>query len=178
MKINLYGLKKEIAALVREIGETADENRLTTYVVGGFVRDLILKRKNLDLDIVVEGDAIGFARAFSKKKHAALTVYEKFGTATLRLPSGLKFDIAMGRKEAYPYSGALPVVAAGFIANDLFRRDFTINAMAVVINPQRFGELIDRFGGLGDLQRKKIRVLHEESFADDPTRILRAVRRS
>ena len=176
MRLSLTELNKEILRTIKIIGQAADKKEISAYVVGGFVRDIILKRKNLDLDIVVEADAISVAQELSKKYQLNLTIYSQFGTATLTFPKGLRVDLATARKEYYPRSGALPVVEPGIIKDDLFRRDFTINAMAAVINTNRLGELVDCFGGLDDVRNKKIRVLHDKSFIDDPTRILRAVR--
>ncbi len=161
---------------VKAIGQQAQRRGLKAYVVGGIVRDLILKKKNLDLDVVVEGNAIAFARALTSKYKALLVVHEKFGTATLTFPSRLRLDLATAREEYYPSPAALPVVDPGTIRDDLFRRDFTINAMAICINPDDFGRLVDYYGGWEDLCHKRIRVLHKESFLEDPTRILRAVR--
>lgn len=176
MKIKFTNIERNISKAIHNIAKEADKNHRTAYVVGGFVRDLILKRKNLDLDIVVEGDGVEFARALARKYQAACRVYGQFKTATLVLPGGLKFDVATARKETYPYSGALPVVEPAGIREDLFRRDFTINAMAVILNQDRQGELVDEFGGFGDVKKKAIRVLYSKSFIDDPTRILRAIR--
>ena len=176
MKINLSPLKKDILALVKEVGRQAQRHNLSAYLVGGVVRDLILKRSNLDLDFVIEGDAIKFAKAFVKAKKASVTTYPRFGTATVTLKSGLIFDLATARKERYPFSGALPVVEKGTLADDIFRRDFTINTLAMAVNPGQFAQLTNLFEGLADIKAKKIRILHDQSFVDDPTRILRAVR--
>lgn len=172
----LFGLKGDIRRFIEEVGRYAQKNNFTAYLVGGFVRDLILKRDNLDVDIVVEVDAIKLARDFSKKKKIKAALHPQFKTATFFLGNGLRIDLATARKERYPQGGALPVVEPGVLRDDLYRRDFTINAMAVVINSARLGELVDYFGGFDDIQRKKIRILHDQSFWDDPTRILRAVR--
>ena len=172
----LAKLDPDILATIKEIGSIADERGLPAYVVGGFVRDIFLKRRNLDLDVVVEGDALSFAQNLSSVENASLIMHRQFGTATLILPNNLKIDVATARKEKYPASGALPVVEPGSLKDDLFRRDFTINAMAIGINRQDFGHLRDDFNGLADLKKKKVRVLHKLSFMDDPTRILRAVR--
>ncbi len=176
MRNQLLRLQKDLLKIIIEIGKEAQGRHARAYVVGGFVRDLILKKKNLDLDVVVEADAVSFARDFAKGRKAALTIYRDFKTATMLLPDGLRIDLATARKEVYPYPGALPIVQPASIRDDLFRRDFTINAMAIVINPEQFGELVDFFGGMTDLKNKKIRILHTQSFLDDPTRILRAVR--
>lgn len=176
MKNYLLHLDSKLLRIVREVGIEAGRKRLSVYVVGGVVRDILLKRTNFDLDIVVEGNAISLARTLAKKWKAPLTVYRQFGTASLELLKGIRIDLVTARKETYAQSGALPVVKPGNLKQDLFRRDFTVNAMAIAINPERFGHLVDEFGGLRDLKKKKIRVLHSKSFIDDPTRILRAVR--
>lgn len=163
--------------LLKRVGQLAQRQKTSAYIVGGVVRDLILKKPNLDLDIVVEGDALSLARGVQiRYKSCALTVYDQFKTATLVFPDGLRLDVATARKEKYLHPGALPVVSSGTIHDDLFRRDFTINALAIRINPVGFGDLVDFFGGGKDLSSRKIRILHERSFIDDPTRILRAVR--
>lgn len=176
MKNLLSKLDKNVLAILTEIGGKADEKGIKVYVVGGFVRDIFLKRRNLDIDIVVEGDALLLAKVFSQQHQASLTIHDRFGTAVVRLSDGYRVDFATARKEKYVQPGALPTVEKGAIRDDLFRRDFSINAMAVRINQDGWGQLVDEFGGLEDLKKKKIRVLHEKSFIDDPTRILRAVR--
>lgn len=176
MKVKFFNLDRGIIGVVKDIGREAARRKIRAYVVGGFVRDLMLKKKNLDIDIVIEGDAIVLAKALAKKKKAVLRVYQQFGTATLEYKDGLHVDLATARKERYPHAGALPVVRAGTLHDDLFRRDFTINAMAAVIHPKGFGELVDTCEGIKDLRKGKIRILHNKSFIDDPTRILRAVR--
>jgi len=161
---------------LQSIGEKADREDCAAFVVGGVVRDLILKRDNLDLDIVLEADAVKFAQEFSREYDASVIVYKQFKTATIVFSNGLKIDFATARKESYPYRGALPVVRDGAIHDDLSRRDFTINALAIQLNKNQFGQLRDDFQGLPDLKRRKIRILYDQSFLDDPTRILRAVR--
>lgn len=172
----LNRIDKRILKIIRDIGRFADRQGLRAYIVGGVVRDMILGRKNLDIDIVTEGPAIPFARSVAEATRAKITVYPQFGTATLQWPFGLRLDFVAARQESYPHPGALPRVRPGTLNDDLFRRDFTINAMAIGLNRDRWGQLVDEFGGLPDLRKKKIRVLHERSFIDDPTRILRAVR--
>jgi tRNA nucleotidyltransferase (CCA-adding enzyme) len=169
-------LPNKIYQLLATIGKFADKNNYPVYVVGGFVRDLILGVKNLDIDIVVEKDGIEFAKILNKKLKTTLVKYPKFGTATLLFPDKFKLDIATSRSEMYLHPGALPQVNFGSIKDDLYRRDFAINAMAVSLNKENFGELVDFFGGLEDLKTKQIKVLHNLSFVDDPTRIFRAVR--
>ncbi|MCQ9207856.1 MAG: hypothetical protein NG712_00510 [Omnitrophica bacterium] len=165
-----------IFRLIRKIGRVAQEHGLSAYLVGGCARDLLLGVKNLDLDIVVEGDALVLVRLLKKKIKLNLVTYPRFGTATVTLPDGFKIDFASSRKEHYPRPASLPTVTPGAIREDLYRRDFTINTLAVKINRHGFGELLDLFCGQKDLKTGKIRVLHNRSFIDDPTRILRAIR--
>ncbi|MDD5093521.1 MAG: hypothetical protein PHV74_03960 [Dehalococcoidia bacterium] len=143
--------------------------------MGGLVRDVLLCQSSLDLDIVVEGDAIGLARQIARDRDWTIRTHPRFGTAKLSMKE-FGLDIAMARSETYQKPGALPVVKQGAILDDLLRRDFTINAMAARLNPGCFGELLDPYGGQGDLSKRIVRVLHQVSFIDDPTRILRALR--
>jgi tRNA nucleotidyltransferase (CCA-adding enzyme) len=166
----------EISSALRLIGEVADEAGFPVYLVGGIVRDLFLRVRNLDVDIVVESDGITFAGMFVKKAGGRMKTHQKFGTAIVVLPSGLKIDIATARLEYYESPAAMPTVELSSIKKDLYRRDFTINTLAVRLNRKRFGELIDFFGGLRDIKEKTIRVLHSLSFVEDPTRVLRAIR--
>lgn len=145
-------------------------------MVGGVVRDLLLGQKTVDLDIVVEGEGIPFAQDLAGRLQARLKSHERFGTATLIFPDGLRVDVATARTEVYDRPAALPRVTPGSIRDDMGRRDFTINAMAASLMPGEFGRLLDDFRGLRDLREGRIRVLHEKSFLDDPTRIFRAVR--
>lgn len=169
-------LPAPLASLLRETGELADQHRVRVYAVGGFVRDLLLGVTNLDVDLVVEGNGIAFARTLARKRHAHVTVHERFGTAVVTLDNGVKFDVATARTERYARPAALPTVTRGSITEDLSRRDFTINTLAVSLNAPRFGEVVDDYGGRRDLQNKSIRVLHPLSFIEDPTRVFRAVR--
>lgn len=162
--------------LLRRIGRLADERGVSIYLVGGVVRDLLLKRENWDLDLTVEGDGIAFARLVADRYGAGLAVFERFATARLAFPDGLKMDIATTRQESYAQPALLPMVQPASIEEDLSRRDFTINAMAVQLNPRQFGRLLDPCEGQRDLQARTIRVLHVGSFQDDPTRIFRAIR--
>ncbi|MDD4859672.1 MAG: CCA tRNA nucleotidyltransferase [Dehalococcoidales bacterium] len=145
------------------------------YLVGGVVRDLLLGRQNLDLDLVVEGDTKSLAEGLASFLSGKLIAHPRFGTAKLKW-DGWSVDIATARTETYARPGALPSVKAGTLQSDLFRRDFTINAMAIELNAPRYGELIDRYGGLADLDGRLVRILHERSFVDDATRMWRAVR--
>ena len=163
-------------ALLRQAGELADQSGMPAFVVGGFVRDLLLGRDNLDLDLVVEGDGLAFARALGREMGARIKAHERFGTAALIFPDGFKLDVAMARAESYRHPAALPTVQPSSIEKDLYRRDFTINTLAIRLNPRRFGELLDFYGGRRDLKAKTIRVLHDLSLVDDPTRVFRAIR--
>jgi tRNA nucleotidyltransferase (CCA-adding enzyme) len=169
-------LPQRILGLLQRAGALADGLDVSVYVVGGFVRDLLLDRPNLDVDMVVEGDGLAFARALAKALNARVKVHERFGTAVLVLPDGSKVDVATARTEYYEYPTALPTVEQSSIKKDLYRRDFTINTLAVQLNSRRFGELIDFYGGQRDLKEGTIRVLHSLSLIEDPTRVFRAVR--
>jgi len=180
-KKNIANLLKEripdrIIGLLKELGEAADGLDFNAYLVGGLVRDVILKRKNLDVDIVIEGDGIKFARACADRLGAKVRSYPKFGTAVLIMPDGFKIDIATARMEHYESPAAPPVVMLSSLRRDLFRRDFTINTLAVHLNKGHYGTLIDHFGAMRDIKERVLRVLHNLSFVEDPTRILRAIR--
>ncbi len=165
-----------IYQLLEYIGETGDRVGCPAFVVGGFVRDLLIGRPNLDVDVVAEGDGIAFAQAFAEARDGEVKHHKRFGTAVVTLSDGFKMDVATARMEVYDHPGALPSVKPSSIRDDLRRRDFTINAMAIVLNEPRFGELVDFFGGRSDLENGWVRILHDLSFADDPTRIFRAIR--
>ncbi len=169
-------LPRKMVVLLRTIGEVAEKNDCAAYAVGGFVRDLLLHVKNFDLDVVVEGDGIGFARKLAEHFQATLRVHAKFNTAVIKLPDGFKIDIATARLEYYEYPAAMPTVELSSIKLDLYRRDFTINAMALNLNPGKFGILVDFFNCQNDLKDRQIRILHNLSFVEDPTRIFRAIR--
>ncbi len=169
-------LSDQIIELLQTVGTIADQFLFNAFVVGGFVRDLLLRKANFDLDIVVEGDGIAFARKLGQHLGGRVREHERFGTATIILPQGLKIDIATARLEYYEYPAALPTVELSSIKLDLYRRDFTINAMAIQLNPEHFGCLVDFFNSQNDLKQMAIKVLHNLSFVDDPTRIFRAVR--
>ncbi|MBL4901558.1 CBS domain-containing protein [Desulfotalea psychrophila] len=169
-------LDRDLIILLRTVGEVAETEGFKAYAVGGFVRDLLMKLKNLDLDIVVEGDGIVFAKQLIKKLGGRMKTHKRFITANVILPSGFKLDIATARLEYYEYPAALPTVELSSIKLDLYRRDFSINAMALQLNPGQFGTLIDFFNCQNDLKDRLIKVLHNLSFVEDPSRILRAIR--
>jgi tRNA nucleotidyltransferase (CCA-adding enzyme) len=167
---------ERIHNLLMEFGKVGDELGYSVYAVGGFVRDLLLGVENFDVDIVVEGDGIRLAEEFEKRFSCRIRTHKKFGTAIILLTDGLKVDVATARWEVYDSPAALPTVESASIKMDLYRRDFTINTLAVQLNPKAFGELIDFFGGVKDIKEKAIRVLHNLSFVEDPTRVFRAIR--
>ena len=180
--------RKQIASLLRErlpqrvlemfgaMGEVSQELQVKVYVVGGFVRDLLLRGTNLDIDIVVEGDGIEFAEQYALRAGCRLRAHRKFGTAVLVFPDGFKVDVASTRREYYQSPGQLPTVEKASVRHDLYRRDFTINTLAVALTPPHFGQLLDFFGAQRDLRDGAVRVLHNLSFVEDPTRMFRAVR--
>ncbi len=173
-------LGKRLSAEVREtlhnLGTVGDGLGLAVYAVGGFVRDLLLGVENLDIDITVEGDGVFFADRFAERYGGRVRSHQKFGTAVLVLPDGRKIDVASTRLEYYESPGALPTVERASLRHDLYRRDFTVNTLALCINSDRFGQLTDHFGSQQDIQEKVVRVLHNLSFVEDPTRVFRAIR--
>ncbi len=210
---NLRGLLSErlperILKLLDEAGDVANEMGFSAFLVGGFVRDLLLRLvpesfnqgiENLDIDIVIEGDGILFAEKFAERLSGRIKSHKKFGTAVVIIPSlppssellppqvgeekgggvlkgGFKIDIATARMEYYEHPAALPIVEMSSLKNDLYRRDFTINTLAISLNKKGAWNLIDFFGGQRDLKERAIRVLHNLSFVEDPTRVFRAIR--
>ena len=169
-------LPKKMLDLLKSAGELGDELGCEVYAVGGFVRDILLGRPNLDLDLVVEGDGINYAKELVNKLGGRVKTHSKFKTAVTILDSGQRVDVATARLEYYEYPAALPTVELSSIKMDLYRRDFTVNALALRINPGRFGQLVDFFGAERDIRNRTLRVLHSLSFVEDPTRILRAIR--
>ncbi|MFA9462272.1 CBS domain-containing protein [Thiohalorhabdus methylotrophus] len=169
-------LPRDAVTALERLGGLAAEAGERAFLVGGLVRDIILHRRNTDVDVVVEGAAIDLGNRFAREYGWHLHAHQRFGTAVLLGPEGERIDLATSRIEHYPYPAALPEVEAGSIKADLFRRDFTINALAVELDGTRFGRLLDLFGGLQDIRQGTIRVLHSLSFVEDPTRILRAAR--
>ncbi len=168
-------LPLELVDLMRTAGELAHKQGQNLYLVGGIVRDLISGRTNLDLDLVLEGNAIRLARRLKEMKRGKLKTHPHFGTAKLEW-NGFSIDLTTARSETYSKPGALPKTRPGKLADDLARRDFSVNAMAASLSPSRFGELVDLHKGRNDLENRLIRVLHEKSFIDDATRIWRGIR--
>jgi len=173
-------LPRDIIQLLKDIGYVSDLIGYNAYLVGGLVRDILLKqdtkKENLDVDIVIEGDGIHFAQEYAKRHPVRVRSHRKFGTAVLIFPNGFKVDVATARMEYYESPGAPPIVATSSLKLDLYRRDFTANTLAIRLNRRHYGTLIDYFGGQKDIKEKVIRVLHNLSFVEDPTRILRAIR--
>ena len=168
-------LPAELVDFMQAAGAVAASRGQSLYLVGGVVRDLLLERTNLDLDLVIEGDAVNLAQQLVGITRGKIITHPRFKTAKLRW-NKWSVDFATARSETYERPGALPSVKPGSLASDLFRRDFTINTMAIGLIPRRYGQLIDLYGGRDDLERKLIRILHERSFIDDSTRIWRALR--
>ena len=162
--------------LIHRVADEASTLGFPIYIVGGFVRDLLLGRPGLDFDLVVEGDAIKLADSLASKYGGKATVHQKFGTAKWFVNRHSFVDLISARSEIYEFSAALPTVKMGTLSDDLHRRDFTINTLAIRLDGNHFGELHDELGGLDDLQNGFVRVLHPRSFIDDPTRMFRAVR--
>lgn len=164
-----------VVEIIEAAGLAASQSRQRLYLVGGIVRDLLLQRESRDIDIMAGRDAIALAGLMSTSPGIKTVTHSAFGTATIKM-GDYRLDLATCRSESYDHPGALPRVKPGTIRQDLFRRDFTVNALAACINPKHFGEVIDLYGGLQDLDERIIRILHDKSFADDATRIMRAVR--
>jgi len=167
---------KRVQNILNKIGEIGDKLNFPVFMVGGVARDLFLGIENYDIDIVVEGDGIKYARELSRDLKGRTKSHEKFRTAVVILADGFKIDVATARREFYEYPAAFPKVELSSIKKDLYRRDFTINAMAIQLNKKYFGKLIDFFGGQKDLRIGIIRVLYNLSFVEDPARIIRAIR--
>ncbi len=173
-------LPKGVLDILEKAGALGRSRQTPVYVVGGFVRDLLLKTPNHDIDLVVEGDGIGFARAFAGVLGGRVRVHKKFLTSVVIFPGAggkeERVDVATARLEYYESPAALPTVEHSSIKMDLYRRDFTINALAIRLDCEPMGEIVDFFGGQKDIRDRVIRVLHTLSFVEDPTRCLRAVR--
>jgi tRNA nucleotidyltransferase (CCA-adding enzyme) len=165
----------ELSTFLQHTSTLASRQQLNLYLVGGIVRDIILDRPNFDIDLVLEGDAVEFADALKLDKSVATVVHRRFGTVKFKFDD-YNIDIASARREVYAKPGALPDVTRGNIIEDLARRDFTINAMALKLSSEAPEKLLDPYGGITDLESKTVRILHDNSFRDDATRMFRAVR--
>lgn len=173
-KLNYF--PENVLEILQLAGKVAQDHANKLFLIGGMVRDLLLDRPNRDFDLVIEGDLREFLFDFKEKIDGKVSYNDQFGTATVVLPSGYNLDFATTRKEKYNYSGALPEVERTNILEDLFRRDYTVNALAIALNPDKWGKLYDFFKGKKDLKDGILRALHRFSFLDDPTRIIRGVR--
>ncbi len=168
-------LPSYITRILRAASLVGDQRKIRVFLVGGGVRDMLLDKRNFDIDLAVEGEGIRFSQLLQQELGGEIIKHSDFDTATLKL-SDIKVDVSACRREDYAFAGALPRVSPASLEEDLQRRDFTINAMAVSLNKDTWGELIDLFGGRRDLRQKQLNVLHAKSFIDDPTRILRCLR--
>lgn len=174
-------LSPPLLSLIEKVGQLADRLDVSVFLVGGFVRDLLMDIPNFDVDFMIEGDGIQFGKALAKELSGEWTIHERFGTVSITLPKSMNLpqmhhlDVATARTEYYEYPTALPTVERSSIKKDLYRRDFTINALAIRVN-RTPGALLDYFGGRRDIKDKVIRVLHSLSFVEDPTRVFRAIR--
>ncbi|MEW6679840.1 MAG: DHH family phosphoesterase [bacterium] len=175
----LFLIEAKVPSFLRdfidEASKLADEMKVSCYIIGGFVRDLIMGKVSKSLDILIVGDGILFAKKLSERLSLDCIFHPKFKTAQI-LKNGIKIDIATSRSEVYRHPGALPLVKEASLKKDLKRRDFTMNTLGIFLNKRGKGNLIDVYGGCDDIKDKRIKILHKKSFIDDPTRILRAVR--
>ena len=161
------------------VSEAADEMGVEAYVIGGYVRDIFLNRHSKDIDIVAVGSGIELAKRVASKlgRKACLSVFKNFGTAQVKC-GDLELEFVGARRESYSHDSRKPVVEDGTLEDDQNRRDFTINALAICLNHDRYGDLIDPFGGLEDMEELRIRTPLDPdiTFSDDPLRMMRAVR--
>lgn len=169
-------LPEALYSLLIDMSQTAHESNMSVYLVGGIVRDIILGEENDDVDIVIEGDGIAFSKKLQQDYGGEVKIHESFGTATWIHPTGIEIDVTSSRLEYYDRPAALPNVELSTLKEDLYRRDFTINAMAINLKNEAFGQIVDPFRGQHDLKEKRIKILHNLSFVEDPTRIFRGVR--
>jgi len=165
-----------ILKALRRAGRLGRQRGEEVFLVGGSVRDLLLGIDDMDMDLVVVGDGMAWAHEYVSRYGGKVVCYQRFATALMVLPGGLKLDVVSARWEHYRYPGALPAVEPGALVHDLYRRDFTINGLAIQLSGKGYGRLVDPFGGCRDLRRGVIEVMHNLSFVDDPTRMIRAVR--
>lgn len=175
MEKSRSSVKTKKKSVLRKVINFFVKSEYHAYLVGGYVRDSTLGRESIDIDVVVEGDGVNAARQLNLKIKGTLTSHDEFGTASISI-NGCRVDLASARTEKYPSPAHLPHVYPSTIVEDLNRRDFTINAIAMSISKENFGEIFDPFNGMSDIKKKLVRILHRNSFVDDPTRIFRALR--
>ena len=176
MVVEFSNLCNDIQAKLQLAGCLAEKEGVDVYLVGGTVRDLMLNRHITDIDLVVQGDGLSFAKRLAQELKGYYIPHSNFLTATIKMPDGNIFDIATARSEIYEKPSTLPRVKPASLRTDLKRRDFTINAMAIALNAKCYGKLIDPFEGRKDLDGCIVRIINMRSFIDDPTRIFRAIR--
>ena len=169
-------LGEDLLSILERISQVASRSEVTVFAVGGFVRDLLLNITNKDIDVVVEGNGILFASKLAEEFDGKVKSHEKFGTSVVIFPDGYRIDVAMARVEYYQYPAALPTIKQSSVNSDLYRRDFTINSLAIKLNGEGAFCLMDFFNGERDLKNKEINVLHNLSFIDDPCRLFRAIK--
>ena len=174
-KILIKYLSEYQLEILINAGLIAKELNMTLYLVGGAVRDILIEEKPDELDLVIDGDLEKFIKRLEEELEVKISKTSKFMTMTTIIEN-IKFDIARTRNESYVPKGSLPSVSASDIKNDIQRRDFTINSICINLNPKEFGEIYDQQNGIKDIKNKIIRIIHNESFLDDPTRIFRAIR--
>ncbi len=174
-KILIKYLSEYQLEILINAGLIAEELNMTLYLVGGAVRDILIEEKPDELDLVIDGDLEEFIKRLEEELEVKISKTSKFMTMTTIIEN-IKFDIARARNESYVPKGSLPSVSASDIKNDIQRRDFTINSICINLSPKEFGEIYDQQNGIKDIKNKTIRIIHNESFLDDPTRIFRAIR--
>ena len=174
-KILIKYLSEYQLEILINAGLIAEELNMTLYLVGGAVRDILIEEKPDELDLVIDGDLDKFIKRLEEELEVKISKTSKFMTMTTII-GNIKFDIARARNESYVPKGSLPSVSASDIKNDIQRRDFTINSICINLSPKEFGEIYDQQNGIKDIKNKTIRIIHNESFLDDPTRIFRAIR--
>jgi tRNA nucleotidyltransferase (CCA-adding enzyme) len=168
-------LPKEIFKLLKNFGEISKNSKQKIYLVGGAVRDMFLKEKSLDMDFVLSDDAVIFGRKLNEYLSGDIKIYPETQTVNFKL-NNLNFDFTTARREYYDEKSLIPIIEKASLKEDLKRRDFTINTLAIDITDENFGRIFDFYGGYSDLRKKIIRVLHSLSFIEDPSRILRAIK--
>ncbi|MGC9125748.1 MAG: CBS domain-containing protein, partial [Caldisericaceae bacterium] len=174
-EIMLNNIDRDLYGVIKELGEIASNLGQKIYLVGGYVRDMFLSQKSSDLDFILSDDAVSFGKALKEKFNGSIVIYPETQTVTFKI-ANYNFDFVTARREYYNEKSLIPIIEKATLQEDLKRRDFTINTLAIDLTAEQFGKLYDFFGGYTDLIKKKIRVLHSYSFTEDPSRILRAIK--